>query len=211
MFRTSATQRLCLTACAVAAVTALALIQSATPAAVISVTGGDMPIITGAGGETFTGDVTLTGDLNVSVGAFDYVVVGGGGGGGAGKGNSDMGCGGGGGGGVNSGTLLLNGQTSFTVTVGNGGVHNYGGDNGDDGGDSKIVGTGVNLLATGGKGGGGMAIRTVATRAHRRARRRPMLAVTALTTEVVAVAEAQGRLEMTILVTTVVRAATVLR
>jgi len=134
---------------------AILLCTNSSAAAVISVTAGDMPIITDSDGEEFTGNVNLDGDLNVSVGAFDYVVVGGGGGGAGYKWphNNKQGGGGGGGGGVSYGTFTLTNPNAFTIVVGDGGA---GGDgstspyDGGSGGTSSISGV---ASATGGAGG----------------------------------------------------------
>ena len=67
--------------------TAVLGLGSIAKAATVSVTSGDMPIMTTGSAETFTGNLTLTGGLTVRVGSFEYLVVGGGGGGGGG-GNS---------------------------------------------------------------------------------------------------------------------------
>jgi hypothetical protein len=120
-----------------------------------SATGGT---IVSSGGFTYhvftsSGSLVVTGVISMN-----YLVVGGGGGGG------DRHGGGGGGGGVLSGTWSTS-TTTYTVTVGVGGIHGatsedgqipYGspGGAGSKGGDSALSGTGISITAYGGGGGG---------------------------------------------------------
>jgi hypothetical protein len=120
-----------------------------------SATGGT---IVSSGGFTYhvftsSGSLVVTGVISMN-----YLVVGGGGGGG------DRHGGGGGGGGVLSGTWSTS-TTTYTVTVGAGGIHGatsedgqipYGspGGAGSKGGDSAVSGTGISVTAYGGGGGG---------------------------------------------------------
>jgi len=122
---------------------------------VASATGGT---IVSSGGFTYhvftsSGSLVVTG-----VTSMNYLVVGGGGGGG------DRHGGGGGGGGVLSGSWSAS-TTTYTVTVGAGGIHGatsedgqipYGspGGAGSKGGDSAVSGTGISVTAYGGGGGG---------------------------------------------------------
>ncbi len=99
----------------------LLLVMSVTaPAAVLGLTAGEMPILTGASPETFTGNVSLTGTLTVRVGAVEYLVVGGGGGGGnaATQNNAK----GGQGGQVLNDVVNLTDNSDKAVTVGAGGA-----------------------------------------------------------------------------------------
>ena len=80
--------------------------------------------------------------------AVDYLIVAGGGGGGG----SDCGGGGGAGGYVSGTNVLLNGTTTYAITVGGGGAA---GDPGASGSNSSITGTSLSLITALGGGGGG--------------------------------------------------------
>jgi hypothetical protein len=123
--------------------------------ATISATGGTIVSTSGVIYHVFTS----SGSFVVSTGrTMNYLVVGGGGGGG------DRHGGGGGGGGVLSGSWTAT-TTTYTVTVGAGGIHGattedgqipYGSPQGagSKGGDSLLSGTGISVTAYGGGGGG---------------------------------------------------------
>lgn len=105
--------------------------------------------------EYYTNDIDLgTKTLNLNVtsgGEIEYLVVAGGGGGGG------IIAGGGGAGGMLTGITSLASGT-YSITVGAGGVGGNGwnanGQQGIAGANSSIIGTGVNIIATGGGGGG---------------------------------------------------------
>lgn len=99
--------------------------------------------------KNYTADqlIMRTGTQPITV-SFEYLIVGGGGGGGR-----DIG-GGGGGGGVLYGTGTLIAGTTYSVTVGQGGIGaSFTGTKGNDGGNSSIIGGALNLVALGGGGG----------------------------------------------------------
>jgi hypothetical protein len=102
----------------------------------------------------FTGNGTIRSNLDISV---NYVVVGGGGGGGYGCSIGSKNCGGDGGGGgcVITGSFMMIANTTYTITIGNGG---FGGNatffDGKKGGNSTISGSGLTTVtAVGGNGG----------------------------------------------------------
>lgn len=97
-----------------------------------------------------TGTSTTLWTVPAGVTSIEYLVVGGGGAGGGYSGNSQNG-GGGGAGGMLTGTKTVNSGSSYTITVGSGGVVPRG-----NGGNSSIVG----VAAVNGGGGGGDATGT---------------------------------------------------
>jgi hypothetical protein len=104
-------------------------------------TGGTITYPSGATVHTFTSSGTLRCPSNKTV---QYLVVAGGGGGGRRH------AGGGGAGGLLSGSLAINGNTNYSITVGGGGAGSTGGTNGGSGGNSIFA----SKTATGGGGGG---------------------------------------------------------
>ena len=98
---------------------------------------------------TDTGSNSWTAPVGVS--SIEYLVVAGGGGGGAGGGSSYTG-GGGGAGGYKTGTVSVSAGTTYTMAVGVGGTAStYATDDGTNGGDSSISGSGLSTItATGG-------------------------------------------------------------
>jgi fibronectin-binding autotransporter adhesin len=131
---------------------AIALVAGVSVRASAQTLSGEMPILCGNDPQTFGGDFTLSGDVRVHVGTFEYLVVGGGGGGGKAPTSGSTGGGGGGGGGqVLTGWGVV-ASNAYSVTVGGGG---YGAtsanSSGGSGGSSSLAGV---ATAAGGGGGG---------------------------------------------------------
>jgi len=85
---------------------------------------------------------------------IDYLVIGGGGSGGGNRGTSVAGGGGGAGAYINGTGFIVVPGTTYTVTVGAGGVYDNQANQGGDGGFSRLG----NIYAWGGGGGGGAFI-----------------------------------------------------
>jgi hypothetical protein len=117
----------------------------------VTVVGGTLTTINGKSMYQFLGSGTIRFPGNVTTGVF--MVAGGGGGGGGVK--FFDGGGGGGGGGVGVGSLSFAANTTYTITVGGGGgggpgTATYLTSFATAGGNTSIVGTGVNEIAYGG-------------------------------------------------------------
>ena len=115
-------------------------------------TGGNT-VVTSSDGTFRYHAFTAGGTFNSQgVTSIEYLVVAGGGGGGGSNSNSNVGNGGGGGaGGLLNGSLTLNANTAYTVTVGpGGGAH----PNGTPGSDSPLSGPGLTPVTARGGGGG---------------------------------------------------------
>jgi len=86
---------------------------------------------------------------------FQTLIVAGGGGGGGGNTTGSGNSGGGGGaGGVGVGNLTFNQNTTYTITIGNGGIGGAANNNGSNGSNTTISGGSINEIANGGGGGG---------------------------------------------------------
>jgi len=100
--------------------------------------------------------VTSSGSYTTDVAQdYEYLVVAGGGGGGAGSSASSFTGGGGGAGGYKTSTISLSADTTYTITVGVGGTASTNAtDDGTNGGDSSISGSGLSTITSTGGGKG---------------------------------------------------------
>jgi hypothetical protein len=150
---------------------------SAAPASVSSINGGTLYTGTFSwGGNAYTkmavfNTVGGTNNFQLSASAtVGLLLVGGGGAGGSTDANIYEGAGAGGAGGLTRGTLTLNGNTTYTVSIGSGGAPaavSASSNNAQNGGNTTLTGTGVGETAIGG-GRGGQSL-TTGTAAQRTA------------------------------------------